>query len=315
MIEALRNRIAELRSSGAPLEPDSAEREQLGGAALAHALACLDQVESASSNRPWSEVFAQRLAPEFTDSGRDAALSSISRPCRPAGVATTRQVRGYIPAAARSFRLATCSKTHQKYPVCSPSRSSADEMPTHGLPKSSDIARCRRNVTSGGSIATSRQSSRARGARPRRRGGRSTRRSSQLLRRQGVHMRGAAGSAAGDRHRRMPPHERGGARGRAGGRRRGWRSPMARNCLGRHGRFRRNRSTRRDRRSVPAPRSVVPRRWRLWRPVRAVRRRQGGAARHRAGGQRRARPAQDPISALRHRRRAGSRSAALAGGV
>ena len=50
-------------------------------------------------------------------------------------------------------------------------------------------------------------------------------------------------------------------------------------------------------------------------PVRSVRRGPSAASRHRAGRQRRARSAQDPVPALRHRRRRGPRRQAAAGGV
>ena len=88
--------------------------------------------------------------------------------------------------------------------------------------------------------------------------------------------------------------------------------PVAGRRVGRHGRHRRDRSARRDRRALPRLWRLVPRRWRLWRPVRALRRGPRPAPRHRAGRQRRARSAQDPVPALRHRRGAGPRRQAAA---
>jgi len=67
VIEQLRSQIAEFRAGAAPLEPDAAERRAVGSKALDHALAYWDQVETASSNRPWSEVFSLRLDPEFLE--------------------------------------------------------------------------------------------------------------------------------------------------------------------------------------------------------------------------------------------------------
>jgi aromatic-L-amino-acid decarboxylase len=103
MIDSLRADIARLREGAAPLEPDSAERRVLGAQALNHALAYIDQVEEAPSNRPWSEVFTQRLDPEFTEQGRDAAAvldyvgTCIDRP----GFATTSpRFMAYIPGGA-----------------------------------------------------------------------------------------------------------------------------------------------------------------------------------------------------------------------
>jgi hypothetical protein len=53
MLPQLRDRIERLRRAAAPLEPDEAGRRELGTQALDHALAYLDQVEMAPSNRPW----------------------------------------------------------------------------------------------------------------------------------------------------------------------------------------------------------------------------------------------------------------------
>jgi glutamate/tyrosine decarboxylase-like PLP-dependent enzyme len=103
MIDQLVAQIAKHRDAARPLEPDRGERRALGEASLEHALAYLDQVEAAPSNRPWSEVFSQRLEPEFSDAGRDAAAvldyvaTCIDRP----GIATTSpRFMGYIPGGA-----------------------------------------------------------------------------------------------------------------------------------------------------------------------------------------------------------------------
>ena len=100
MLDDLRTEIERLRAAALPLEPDAEARRDLGAKALDHALAYLDQVETASTNRPWSEVFAQRLDPEFADEGRDPervldyVAECIDRP----GVATTSpKFMAYIP--------------------------------------------------------------------------------------------------------------------------------------------------------------------------------------------------------------------------
>ena len=100
MIERLRAEIARLREAAAPLEPDADERRAIGSKALDHALAYWDQVEAAPSNRPWSEVFSQRLEPEFREEGRepssvlDYVATCIDRP----GFATTSpRFMAYIP--------------------------------------------------------------------------------------------------------------------------------------------------------------------------------------------------------------------------
>jgi glutamate/tyrosine decarboxylase-like PLP-dependent enzyme len=100
VIERLRAEIARLREAAAPLEPDADERRAIGSKALDHALAYWDQVEAAPSNRPWSEVFSQRLEPEFREEGRepssvlDYVATCIDRP----GFATTSpRFMAYIP--------------------------------------------------------------------------------------------------------------------------------------------------------------------------------------------------------------------------
>jgi aromatic-L-amino-acid decarboxylase len=58
VIEQLRAEIGRLREGAAALEPDSEERRALGSQALDHALAFLDEVETAPSLRPATEVFS-----------------------------------------------------------------------------------------------------------------------------------------------------------------------------------------------------------------------------------------------------------------
>ncbi|MEO7634969.1 MAG: aminotransferase class V-fold PLP-dependent enzyme [Sphingomicrobium sp.] len=100
MISELKAECERLRGAARPLEPDTSERAALGEQAMAHALAYLDQVEDAPSNRPWSEVFAQRLDPEFTDGGRDpAAVLDYVATCidRPGFATTSPRFMAYIP--------------------------------------------------------------------------------------------------------------------------------------------------------------------------------------------------------------------------
>ena len=100
MLDGLRTEIQRLRAAASPLEPDAEARRELGGQALGHVLDYLDQVETASTNRPWSEVFAQRLEPEFTDQGRDPArvLDYVAE-CidRPGFATTSPKFMAYIP--------------------------------------------------------------------------------------------------------------------------------------------------------------------------------------------------------------------------
>ena len=100
MLDDLRTEIERLRAAALPLEPDAEARRDLGAKALDHALAYLDQVETASTNRPWSEVFAQRLDPEFADEGRDPerVLDYVAE-CidRPGFATTSPKYMAYIP--------------------------------------------------------------------------------------------------------------------------------------------------------------------------------------------------------------------------
>ena len=103
MIEELVARIAGYREAARRLEPDGNERQEIGNLSLNQALAYWDQIEDAPSNRPWSDVFAQRLDPEFTDTGRDPGfvLNYIAECIDRPGIATTSpRFMGYIPGGA-----------------------------------------------------------------------------------------------------------------------------------------------------------------------------------------------------------------------
>jgi hypothetical protein len=92
--------IDALRAAMRPLEPDATQRQVLGEQALAHALAYWDQVESAPSNRAWSEVFSQTLEPEFAEQGRDLGevLDYVGACIDAPGFATTSpRFMAYIP--------------------------------------------------------------------------------------------------------------------------------------------------------------------------------------------------------------------------
>ncbi|MES2120564.1 MAG: aminotransferase class V-fold PLP-dependent enzyme [Pseudomonadota bacterium] len=128
MIDALRADCERLREAAAPLEPDADSRRALGGAALDHALAYWDQVEDAPSNRPWSEVFAQRFEPEFTEAGRDAAtVLDYVATCvdRPGFATTSPRFMAYIPGGGVPFSafgdlLAATSNKYSGFASASP---------------------------------------------------------------------------------------------------------------------------------------------------------------------------------------------------
>jgi glutamate/tyrosine decarboxylase-like PLP-dependent enzyme len=100
---AQREELVAHKEAMRPLEPDSAERQMLGGKALNHALAYLDELPYAPANNRWSDVFAQLLDPEFTPQGRNAdEIFSYLAQCveRPGFTTTSPRFMAYIPGGA-----------------------------------------------------------------------------------------------------------------------------------------------------------------------------------------------------------------------
>jgi aromatic-L-amino-acid/L-tryptophan decarboxylase len=128
VIEQLRAEIEQLRVATAPLEPDGPARRDLGGQALDHALAFLDQVETAPSLRPATEAFGERLDPEFTEQGRDpAAVLDYVGACieRPGITTTSPRFMGYIPGgglfhSALGDMLAAASNKYSGFAPAAP---------------------------------------------------------------------------------------------------------------------------------------------------------------------------------------------------
>jgi aromatic-L-amino-acid decarboxylase len=128
VIDRLRAEIERLRDAAAPLEPDAEERRAIGAQAVDHALAYWDQVEDAPSNRPWSEVFSQRLDPEFAEQGRDpAAVLDYVGACidRPGFATTSPRFMAYIPGGGVPFSafgdlLAATSNKYSGFASASP---------------------------------------------------------------------------------------------------------------------------------------------------------------------------------------------------
>lgn len=128
MIDELRDEIGRLREAAAPLEPDAGARRLLGEQALDHALAYWDQVETAPSNRPWSEVFSRHLDPEFAEEGRDPAsvLDFVGASIEAPGFATTSpRFMAYIPGGGVPFAalgdlLAATSNKYSGFASASP---------------------------------------------------------------------------------------------------------------------------------------------------------------------------------------------------
>ncbi len=128
MIADLRAEIERLREAAAPLEPDADARRAIGSQALDHALAYWDQVEEASSNRPWAEVFSQRLDPEFAEEGRDpSSVLDYVGACidRPGFATTSPRFLAYIPGGGLPYSafgdlLAATSNKYSGFASASP---------------------------------------------------------------------------------------------------------------------------------------------------------------------------------------------------
>jgi glutamate/tyrosine decarboxylase-like PLP-dependent enzyme len=128
VIEQLRAELGRLRQAAAALEPNGDERRAIGARALDHALGYWDQVETAPSNRPWSEVFSRHLAPEFAEEGRDVAqvLDYVGASVEAPGFATTSpRFMAYIPGggvpyAALGDLLAATSNKYSGFASASP---------------------------------------------------------------------------------------------------------------------------------------------------------------------------------------------------
>jgi len=127
-IDKLRSEIEALREQTRPLEPDADQRRVIGERSLEHVLAYWDQVETAPSNRPRSEVFSQRLDPEFAEEGRepDQVLDYVRACIDAPGFATTSpRFMAYIPGGALPYSafgdlLAAASNKYSGFASASP---------------------------------------------------------------------------------------------------------------------------------------------------------------------------------------------------
>jgi len=162
MLDALRTEIERLRAAASPLEPDAERRREVGGRTLDHALAYWDQVEAAPSNRPWSEVFAQTLEPEFTDAGRDpAAVLDYVAECidRPGFATTSPRFMAYIPGGGLPYSamgdlLAAAANKYSGFASASPGAVRIENACTQWLASVIGYpATAAGTLTSGGSIA------------------------------------------------------------------------------------------------------------------------------------------------------------------
>ena len=157
-----RGELEALKAAMRPLEPDSNERRRLADKAVDHAMAYLDAIPDAPANNPWSEVFAQRLDPEFAEAGRDPdeVLSYVAQ-CvdRPGFATTSPRFMAYIPGGALFHSalgdfLAAVSNKYSGFASASPGAVRIENAccawlaDVIGYPKSSAGT-----LTSGGSLA------------------------------------------------------------------------------------------------------------------------------------------------------------------
>ena len=161
-LEALRQELVALKEAMRPLEPDSAERAELGGKALDHALAYLDAIPDAPANVSWDAVFTQHLDPEFTADGRGAAeVLDYLRQCvdRPGFATTSPRFMAYIPGGALFHSaigdfLAAVSNKYSGFASASPGAVRLENACTAWLAEVIGFPRdSAGTLTSGGSIA------------------------------------------------------------------------------------------------------------------------------------------------------------------
>jgi len=161
-LDALREELLALKEAMRPLEPDSTERADLGGRALDHALAFLDANPDSPANNSWSDVFAQRLDPEFTGEGRGPAeIFDYLRECvdRPGFTTTSPRFMAYIPGGALFHSaigdfLAAVSNKYSGFASASPGAVRLENACTAWLAKVVGFpAEAAGTLTSGGSIA------------------------------------------------------------------------------------------------------------------------------------------------------------------
>ena len=162
MIEQLRGEIEALREQTRPLEPDSAQRRDLGERVLGHALNFHDGIGDAPSLRPAAEVFARRLDPEFGEAGRDLGpvLDYITECIENPGIATTSpRFMGYIPGgglfhSGLADLLAATSNKYAGHPPAAPGAVRLENACTQWLASVIDYpATALGTLTSGGSLA------------------------------------------------------------------------------------------------------------------------------------------------------------------
>jgi len=127
-LDELREELVALKSAMRSLEPNSDDRRALGGQALDHALTYLDAIPDAPANNSWSDVFAQRLDPEFTAGGREAGeIFDYLAQCveRPGFATTSPRFMAYIPGGALFYSaigdfLAAVSNKYSGFSSASP---------------------------------------------------------------------------------------------------------------------------------------------------------------------------------------------------
>ena len=157
-----RDELEALKEAMRSLEPDADERRHLGAAVLEHALDYLEALPELPSNNSWDEVFAQRLDPEFAETGRDPEqLLSYFGQCvnQPGFTTTSPRFMAYIPGgglfhSALGDFLAAVSNKYSGFASASPGAVRIENACTAWLAKVIGYPEgSAGTLTSGGSLA------------------------------------------------------------------------------------------------------------------------------------------------------------------
>ena len=157
-----RDELYTLKAAMLPLEPDGEARRDLAAKAVEHALAYLDGIEERPANIPASEVFAQRLEPDFVEQGRDAdeVLAYLAQ-CvdRPGFGTTSPRFMAYIPGgglfhSAIGDFLAAVSNKYSGFSSASPGAVRLENACVAFLGEAIGYPQgCAGTLTTGGSLA------------------------------------------------------------------------------------------------------------------------------------------------------------------
>jgi len=161
-VSGQRDELEALQAAMRPLEPDADERRRLGSEVFEHALDYLEALPDLPSNNSWDGVFAQRLDPEFAETGRDAdQLLAYFGQCvnRPGFTTASPRFMAYIPGGGLFYSalgdfLAAVSNKYSGFASASPGAVRLENACTAWLSKIIGYPETSAGtLTSGGSLA------------------------------------------------------------------------------------------------------------------------------------------------------------------